>query len=92
MDDTTDTAIRRTIEMGAIFMIGDGLLGLAMPRRHVALWRSSWRAADALVASFAGRERRRRAYGLVQIAAGVGLALAVSGQASRDTRRRTAMT
>ena len=67
-------AVRRTAEMAAIFMIGDGLLGLLQPRRHVALWRSQAAAADFVVRPFAGHPGRRRAYGLVQIAAGLALA------------------
>jgi hypothetical protein len=32
--------IKRSAEMAAVFMIGDGLLGLLQPTRHVELWRS----------------------------------------------------
>ena len=73
-DDTLSLAIRRSAEMAAVFMIGDGLLGLLQPRRHVALWRSEVGAVDALVRPFAGHDRRRRAYGLLQLGAGVLLA------------------
>jgi hypothetical protein len=68
------TAIKRTSEMAAIFMIGDGVLGLLQPQRHVALWRSKVRAADLLVRPFANKPVRRRAYGALQIAAGLILA------------------
>ncbi|USI74755.1 hypothetical protein [Sphingomonas morindae] len=68
------TALRRTAEMAALFMIGDGLLGLAQPRRHVDLWRSRSAAVDALVRPFAGKPGRRRLYGAVQLAAGLALA------------------
>ena len=70
----TALAVRRTAEMAAMFMIGDGLLGLLQPRRHVGLWRSQVAAVDGVVRPFAGRPGRRRAYGLVQVAAGVALA------------------
>ncbi len=56
--------LKRTAEMAAIFMIGDGLLGLSQPKRHVALWRSRSAAVDLLVRLFEGRPRRRRLYGL----------------------------
>lgn len=69
-----DTALKRTAEMCAVFMIGDGLLGLLQPRRHVELWRSDVGAVDALVRPFADRPRRRRAYGLLQLGAGIALA------------------
>lgn len=66
--------IERIAEMGAIFMIGDGLLGVLQPRRHVAVWRDRALGAEVLVQPFDGHPGRRRLYGLVQI--GVGLALA----------------
>ena len=65
---------KRAAEMAAVFMIGDGLLGLLQPARHVDLWRSRVGAVDALVRPFGGRPGRRRLYGAVQIAAGVALA------------------
>lgn len=68
------TALNRTAEMAAVFMIGDGLLGLLQPERHVALWRSRVPAVDLLVRPFAGRPGRRRLYGAAQMAAGVLLA------------------
>jgi hypothetical protein len=66
--------LKRSGEMAAVFMIGDGLLGLIQPERHVGLWRSKVAAVDALVAPFGGHPARRRLYGLVQIAAGIALA------------------
>jgi hypothetical protein len=71
---TVQLGIRRSAEMAAVFMIGDGLLGLLQPQRHVALWRSDVGAVDALVRPFADRPSRRRAYGLLQVAAGLALA------------------
>ncbi len=65
---------RRAAEMAATFMIGDGLLGLFQPRRHVALWEENALGAEKAVAPFRGRPGRRRAYALVQIAAGLALA------------------
>ncbi len=67
-------ATKRALEMAAVFMIGDGLLGATQPGRHVDLWRSETDALDALVRPFAGRPGRRRAYGILQIAAGLTLA------------------
>lgn len=69
--------IRRTAEMASIFMIGDGLLGLLQPERHVDLWRSDVAAVDRLVRPFAGHPVRRRAYGAVQLAIGLTLAAAL---------------
>ncbi|OAN62276.1 hypothetical protein [Sphingomonas sp. TDK1] len=75
--ETLGLGIRRSVEMAAVFMIGDGLLGMLQPRRHVALWRSEVAAVDGLVRPFADRPGRRRAYGALQIAAGIALAAAL---------------
>lgn len=64
----------RAAEMGAIFMVGDGLLGLLQPRRHVALWDRQALGAERLVAPFRSRPGRRRLYALAQIGAGLALA------------------
>ena len=68
------TGIKRAAEMAAVFMIGDGMLGLLQPSRHVALWRSDVSAVDMLVRPFGGRPGRRRAYGALQLTAGLLLA------------------
>lgn len=65
---------RRAAEMAATFMIGDGLLGLLQPQRHVALWQEGAGGAEWLVRPFVGRPTLRRAYAVVQIAAGLTLA------------------
>ncbi len=70
----TQLGIRRAAEMAAVFMIGDGLLGMLQPRRHVDLWRSDVAAVDVLVKPFDGRPERRRVYGLLQLGAGIALA------------------
>lgn len=67
---------RRVAELAATFMIGDGVLGLIQPERHVALWREDALGAERTVAPFAGHPGRRRGYAVVQIAAGLLLAAA----------------
>ena len=75
VDSTTfQLGVRRSAEMAAVFMIGDGLLGLLQPKRHIDLWRSDVGAVDVLVRPFSGRPTRRRAYGLLQVGAGLVLA------------------
>jgi hypothetical protein len=64
----------RAAEMAAIFMVGDGLLGLLQPQRHVDLWDRQALGAERLVAPFRERPGRRRLYALVQIGAGLALA------------------
>lgn len=73
MNDQTavQLGLRRSAEMASVFMIGDGLLGLLQPKRHVELWRSDVSAVDVLVRPFADRPARRRAYGLLQVGAGL---------------------
>jgi hypothetical protein len=87
--DDTHLAIRRTAEMAAVFMIGDGLLGLLQPDRHVALWRSDATAVDLLVRPFAERPGRRRIYGLVQLAAGIALASRLAPPQNSSSRKRS---
>ena len=67
-------ALNRTMEMAAIFMIGDGLLGITQPTRHIELWRSRYPSVDLLVRPFEQRPNRRRIYGVLQVAAGLALA------------------
>ncbi len=75
MDDANwKIGLRRSGEMAAVFMIGDGLLGLLQPSRHVDLWRSDTKAVDLLVRNFVGKPTRRRWYGALQLAAGLALA------------------
>lgn len=72
-----DWGIKRAAEMAAVFMIGDGLMGVLQPDRHVDLWRSDVTAVDLLTRPFRGHPGRRRAYGLLQIAAGIALSTAL---------------
>ena len=64
----------RAAEMAAIFMVGDGLIGLLQPRRHVDLWKNDALGTEKLVKPFVDRPGRRRLYAVVQIAAGLALA------------------
>jgi hypothetical protein len=64
----------RAAEMAAIFMVGDGLIGLLQPRRHVDLWKDEALGTEKLVKPFVNRPGRRRLYAVVQIAAGLALA------------------
>jgi len=64
----------RAAEMAAIFMVGDGLIGLLQPSRHVDLWKDDALGTEKLVMPFIDRPGRRRLYAVVQIAAGLALA------------------
>jgi hypothetical protein len=76
--------MQRTLEMAAVFMIGDGLLGVLQPKRHVELWRSEMPALNAMVRPFVGNPARRRAYGVLQVGAGLALASALKRQANHN--------
>ncbi|MEH3047933.1 hypothetical protein [Sphingomonas adhaesiva] len=67
-------AARRTAEMAAMFMIGDGVAGLVQPHRHTTLWQERALGAEWTVRPFVGRPGRRRLYAVAQIAAGLWLA------------------
>ena len=64
----------RAAEMAAIFMVGDGLIGLLQPRRHIDLWKDDALGTEKLVSPFVDRPGRRRLYAVMQIAAGLALA------------------
>lgn len=64
----------RAAEIAATFMIGDGVLGLLQTNRHVDLWKDDAMGAEHMVKPFVDRPGRRRAYAVVQIAAGLALA------------------
>ena len=74
MADLVRLGVKRSAEMAAVFMIGDGLLGVLQPKRHVRLWHSDVAVVDGLIRPFKGHPGRRRAYGFLQIAAGIALA------------------
>lgn len=77
--------VRRSAEMAAIFMIGDGLLGALQPERHIDLWRSDVTAVDMLVRPFDRHPAGRRAYGVLQIGAGLLLAASLRRPKAADT-------
>jgi len=83
-------AWQRPLEMAAIFMIGDGLLGIAQPERHVALWRSGIPLLDDLVRPFGNRPRVRQVYGILQVVAGLALASTLTATPAPVVRRVTA--
>ena len=87
MNEATTTGLKRTAEMCAVFMIGNGLVGLLQPRRHVALWTSDQPWIDRFARP--DRERTpatRRLYAGAQIAAGVLLASVLQPTAKQTAR------
>ncbi len=71
-----ERTIKRTVEVLAMTMIGDGVLAVIGPRRHVTLWKprdgASW--WNRMLRWFVQHRRATRAIGAVEIVAGVALA------------------
>jgi hypothetical protein len=67
--------MRLSSETLAIMMIGDGVLSMVRPRKHVSLWRRAgpepW---QNLVGVFEDRPRLMAALGAISVAAGLWLA------------------
>ena len=75
MNETIEAGLKRTAELSAIFMIGNGLLGLLQPERHLELWKSDVPAIDVFTRADQKRSvDTRRALGLLQVGAGILLA------------------
>lgn len=66
--------MRLTSETLAIVMIGDGVLSLLRPRRHVSLWRRGPEPLADLLGYFENRPALTSALGAASIAAGLWLA------------------
>lgn len=68
-------ALKRGAEVAAMLMIGDGLIGVFQPKRHIPLWRSDFPPLRAVVSRFDGKPLiRRRLAGLAQVAIGLAMA------------------
>lgn len=65
---------KRLLETAAMLMIGDSVLALVEPRRHVDLWAEGPRPWERMVEPFARHPNMTRALGAVGL--GVGLWLA----------------
>jgi len=65
---------RRVIQLGALFMIGDGLMGLLKPRWHSLLWHFGPELARAATEELADNPKIARAVYLAEAAIGVAIA------------------
>jgi hypothetical protein len=65
---------RRLLELGGLFLIGDGLMGLLFPRRHSLLWHVGPQLAKALTEELASHRKTARAIYAAELAVGVALA------------------
>jgi hypothetical protein len=64
----------RAKECLAMMMIGDGVLALVEPRRHLSLWQSGPRWWRGMVEPFLGRPGLTRCLGAGEVVLGVWLA------------------
>lgn len=62
-------------EFLAILMVGDGVIGLAAPRRHSLLWKFGPESYKQLMADFAKRPVLVRIVSVLSVGAGLWLAL-----------------
>lgn len=66
--------VRRVVELGALFLIGDGIMGLIKPRWHSLLWHFGPQLAKAAAEELASHPKTARAIYLAEVAAGIALA------------------
>lgn len=78
-------AERRLLELLAILMVGDGLLALLYPRRHLRLWRFGPRLYEEIVDWQIARPTITRLIGAGVL--GAGLLLAERQYAALERRR-----
>ncbi|MFN3522157.1 MAG: hypothetical protein ACK4YQ_07900 [Phenylobacterium sp.] len=74
---------RRTFETLGMMMIGDGVLAMIEPRRHVALWRTGPPSWSRALRYFEERPALTAALGLVEVGLGLWLARGQSPQTPR---------
>jgi len=65
---------RRLIQLGALFLIGDGVMGMLQPRRHSLLWHFGPELARAATEELAEHPKTARTIYLAEAAIGVALA------------------
>lgn len=68
---TDHSTCRRLIQLGALFLIGDGLMGILMPRRRSLLWQVGPPLAKAVTEEIADHPRTARTVNLAKAAIGL---------------------
>ena len=69
-----DLVIRRIIEVGALFLIGDGIMGLIKPRWHSRLWHFGPQLALAATEELAAHPNTARAVYAAEALIGIAIA------------------
>jgi len=73
---TNNLIARRVIQLGAFFLIGDGVMGLLKPRWHSLLWHFGPQLARAATEELAEHPNTARAVYLAEAAIGIAIAAA----------------
>ena len=71
---TSTLATRRIVQLGALFLIGDGVMGLLKPRWHSLLWHFGPELARAVTEELADHPKTARTVYLAEVAVGIVLA------------------
>lgn len=71
---TNNSIARRLIQLGALFLIGDGVMGLLKPRWHSRLWHFGPELARAATEELADHPNTARAVYLAEAAIGIAVA------------------
>ena len=71
---TNNLMARRLIQLGALFLIGDGVMGLLKPRWHSLLWHFGPQLARAATEELVEHPNTARAVYFVEAAIGVAVA------------------
>ena len=66
--------MRRAIELGALFLIGDGVMGLIKPRWHSLLWHFGPELAKAMTEELVEHPKTARTFYLAETGLGIALA------------------
>jgi hypothetical protein len=69
-----DVVVRRLVEAGALFLIGDGIMGLIKPRWHSRLWHFGPQLAIAVTEELAAHPNLARAVYAAEAAIGIAIA------------------
>ncbi len=71
---TNNSIARRLIQLGALFLIGDGVMGLLKPRWHSRLWHFGPELARAATEELADHPNMARVVYLAEAAIGIAVA------------------
>ncbi len=69
-----ELVIRRIIEVGALFLIGDGIMGLIKPCWHSRIWHFGPQLAQAVTEELADHPNTARAVYAAEVAIGIVIA------------------